>query len=368
MTKTTKKIIYCTVTNDLNQDQRMHRIATSLSDNGYEVHVVGSSKIASEPLLQMNFGQHRINCWFRRGFLFYMEYNIRLFLYLLVRKMDIVYSVDLDTIMVGVLHKIMKGSKLVYDAHEYFTETPEVVHRPVIKAVWSSIARLCVPRADRAISVSQSLCDVLSDVYGLPFTCLYNVPFRTTEGKEFPTKDKKYILYQGMLNRGRGLREMIEAMEYIDPDYELWLVGIGDIGAELKAISSQSTATDRIHFLGWKSPPELNKITQHATLGLNLLEADGLSYYYSLANKFFDYMHAGVPSINRSFPAYEAIISRYEVGLLLDDLSKTTIADQINGLLNDVEKYTKIQTQCAEANRVFNWQNEEKKLLSLISF
>lgn len=127
-----KKII-CTVTTDLVFDQRMRRICTSLSSAGYEVLLVGRKKKKSPELTNEKHSQHRIECWFEKGPLFYLEFNIRLFLYLINHKTDAVSSIDLDTILAGRLACLVKGYKQTYDAHEYFTEMEELADRKLVK-------------------------------------------------------------------------------------------------------------------------------------------------------------------------------------------------------------------------------------------
>src|ERR1700760_2522883 len=93
------KRIFCTVTNELNYDQRMIRICTSLAKAGYDSPLVGRSHKGSLPLVPRLFRQHRLRLFFKKGKLFYLEYNLRLFFFLLFRKMDCICAVDLDTIL-----------------------------------------------------------------------------------------------------------------------------------------------------------------------------------------------------------------------------------------------------------------------------
>jgi hypothetical protein len=78
-----KKRFIISVTNDLSYDQRMQRHASCLSDAGYEIILVGRILPNSIPLKEMNFEQKRLSCWFQNGKLFYVEFQIRLFFYLL---------------------------------------------------------------------------------------------------------------------------------------------------------------------------------------------------------------------------------------------------------------------------------------------
>ena len=84
--------IALTVTNDLSYDQRMQRICTSLVRAGYEVMLIGRLLKKSIPLQMQPFVQKRLYCFFNKGFLFYIEYNIRLFIFLLFVKYDAFYA------------------------------------------------------------------------------------------------------------------------------------------------------------------------------------------------------------------------------------------------------------------------------------
>ena len=133
-----KKII-CSVINDLTYDQRMHRVCTSLSKAGYDVLLIGRLKDKSLALTDESYAQKRILCFSTSGWMMYMEYNLRLFLYLLFHRFDIVNAVDLDTIMPATLASKLKSKPMVYDAHELFTEVPEIVSRPYLYKIWSWI-------------------------------------------------------------------------------------------------------------------------------------------------------------------------------------------------------------------------------------
>src|SRR5687767_1010559 len=114
-----------TVTNDLVYDQRMLRICSSLAGAGYHVTLVGRSYRDSPNLLPRPFHQKRLACWSRKGFVFYAEYSVRLFFYLLLKKMDLVCAIDLDTILPCYLVSRLRKKKRVYDAHELFCEMKE---------------------------------------------------------------------------------------------------------------------------------------------------------------------------------------------------------------------------------------------------
>ncbi|MFN7118057.1 MAG: glycosyltransferase [Saprospiraceae bacterium] len=353
--------IICTVTNDLSYDQRMQRICNSLAQAGYQVQLVGRRLKTSKPFYNQYFTHKRISCWFTKGKLFYIEYNIRLLFYLFFEKYDIVCSVDLDTILPGLIISRLRGKKVVYDAHEYFTETPEVVHRPFTKHIWEAVARFAIPRVDVAYTVGAALAAIFAKRYQKNFNVIRNVPFYQSK---ITQTTKNIILYQGVLNEGRGLEQAIRAMQYIE-DAELWLAGEGDLSTFLRKQVTDYQLENKVKFLGYLLPEALRNITLQAKIGLNLLENRGLSYYYSLANKAFDYIQAAVPSIQMNFPEYQSINQQYEVFTLINDLEIETIVKKIQELLQNETLYDKLQQNCIIAKNIYTWQNEEKKLLKL---
>lgn len=357
-----RRRIILTVTNDLSYDQRMHRICASLAGAGYEVTLVGRELDSSKPLDKYPFGQVRLKCVVNKGKLFYLEYNLRLFFYLLSHKADIICAIDLDTILAGYYAAKVKGAKIVYDAHEYFPEVPEVVRRPRVQKVWRWVERTFTPKVDLVYTTTQTISETLEREYKRPVYTIRNLPF-LQETIPVASSSKQYLLYQGALNEGRGLEHLISAMS--DIDIGLYLVGDGDISDQLKTQTRNLGLEEKVKFLGFRKPAELKQITNEAYIGLNLLENKGLSYYYSLANKFSDYIHAAIPQVCIDFPEYRRLNDRYNIGLLIENLDQDTIKTAIKRLLNDKEIYGKFKENCLVCRQELNWQAEEKKLISL---
>ena len=92
---------------------------------------------------------------FSKGKFFYLEYNLRLFFYLMFQSFDILCAVDLDTILPNVLIGKLKGKLVIYDAHEYFTEVPELVDRKLEKSVWKWIERHFITKCSKMYNVSR---------------------------------------------------------------------------------------------------------------------------------------------------------------------------------------------------------------------
>lgn len=377
--------IVCTVTNDLAQDQRMDRICRSLVSAGHEVTLVGRQLPTSKPLPDRPYKMHRITCRNHSGKAFYLEYNYRLWVTLRKWDFDAICAVDLDTLVAGWLLK-SKRRKLVYDAHEWFSETPEVVGRPLTQAVWRSVGRWLVPRTDARYSVATILAGKLSDEYNSPFEVVRNLPVhlspdrfavsyggsrergdeagRADENKAENKAEVKTILYQGMLNPGRGLEEMIRALQWL-PDCRLLVVGSGPLEGALRRCEEEVEVRGRVEWAGFRPPEELPEITRGAWLGVNLLDAVSPSYYYSLANKALDYVQAGVPSIQMDFPEYRMLHDQYDCYQLVENLNPEKLAAAIQELADDPGRYAALRANCLAAARELCWEREEEVLLGI---
>ncbi|MGC9355288.1 MAG: glycosyltransferase, partial [Mariniphaga sp.] len=125
-----KKRIIVSVTSDLVSDNRVHKTCTTLTEMGFEVLLVGRKLPDSQPLSPRIYSAKRLKLLFRKGPLFYACLNLRLFCLLLFSKFDLLLANDLDTLPANFLASKLKNRPLVYDSHEFFTEVPELVHRP----------------------------------------------------------------------------------------------------------------------------------------------------------------------------------------------------------------------------------------------
>jgi glycosyltransferase involved in cell wall biosynthesis len=356
-----QKRIAFTVTTDLTYDQRMQRICTSLANNGFSILLVGRKLKNSVPLKIANYQQKRIACFFETGKLFYIEYNLRLFFYLLFVKMDAICAIDLDTIIPCYYISTIKQKPRIYDAHELFCEMKEIVTRPSIYAFWKKIEQYFVPKFKPGYTVNEPIALAFKEMYGVEYEVIRNIALiRPLPAIAIVTEP--YILYQGAINEGRSFETLIPAMK--DVDCKLIICGDGNFLTQTKALVIENNLQHKVIFKGKIAPDELRKITQEAYLGITLFDKTGLSNYYSLANRFFDYLHAGIPQLCVNYPVYAALNQKAPFVLLIDDISPKNIATSLNNLLQNEVLYKNLKKNCLFARENYNWQQEEKKLIN----
>lgn len=356
-----RKKIVCTVINDLTYDQRMQRICNSLQKAGYDVLLVGrKQKNISAPQPQ-SFAQKRLSIGFSKGFMLYAAYNVRLFFFLLFTRMDAVYAVDLDTILPCYFISKLRRKKRLYDAHELFTELKEIVTRPAVHKFWLGVERFALPKFPYGYSVNEFIVKELNRRYGVQYEVIRNLP-TYTETDTAEISEEKFIIYQGAVNEGRSFETLIPAMQYVNA--KLIVCGKGNFFEQAVALVKQYQLENKVEMRGYVLPSDLKKLTPKAYVAVTVFEATGLNQYYSLSNRFFDYIMAQVPQLCVNFPEYKAINDQFQIAHMIDDTSVQAIADGLNTLLNNAALHHQLKQNCIKARKVLCWEQEEKKLIS----
>ncbi|TXB67285.1 glycosyltransferase family 4 protein [Vicingus serpentipes] len=359
--------IIISVTNDLVVDQRVAKICQTLSEMGYKIVLVGRELKGSLPVAR-DYNVKRFKLFFNKGFLFYANYNIRLFFYLLYSNVDILWSNDLDTLPANYLASKVKGKKIVYDSHEFFTEVPELVKRPKVQKVWETIEELILPKLKNVITVCNSIAKCYEEKYNIKVNVVRNVPrknktFLTV--KNLREGDKNIIIYQGSVNINRGLEALVKAMQEIDNTI-LYIIGDGDVFENIISLILELNLNHKVKMLGKIHFELLHDYTMQADLGLSLEENVGLNYKYALPNKLFDYINAKVPVLTSNLPEMAKIVNQYQVGETIDEITPNAIAKKINQLFENSEQLKSYKTNTIKAAEELNWESEQKIIQGLV--
>lgn len=361
------------VINDLLTDQRVHKTCMTLQKAGYEVLLVGRLRRQSPPMDVRPYAVQRMRLCFENGPFFYAEYNTRLFFFLLFHRAALLFSNDLDTLLPNFIVSRIKKVRIVYDSHEYFTETPELIGRPKVQKVWKGIEGFVLPKLKEMITVSDSIAALFEAEYHLKCHVVRNVPFR----KVLPAKgdrkalglpeDKHLLVLQGSgINIQRGAEELLQAMQYLE-DCFLLVIGGGDVLLLLRRMAQDLQLKERVAFLPRMPYVRMMAYTQLAEFGFCLDKDTNLNYRYSLPNKLFDFIQAGVPVIASRLTEIERVIQRYDIGLFIDRHDPEHIARTICEGLSDAERRTRWNSNLSLAAQELCWEKEERRLLDLLS-
>jgi glycosyltransferase involved in cell wall biosynthesis len=236
----------------------------------------------------------------------------------------------------------------------------EVVTRPKIYRAWKKVEKKTVPKFKFGYTVNNLIRDEFKKLYQRNYEVIRSLPY--LKPLQVREKKERYILYQGAVNEGRSFETLIPAFKSVKA--KLVIAGDGNFMTQAKQLVNEHQLEQKIIFLGKIEPEKLFELTSSAWIGLTLFENKGLSNYYSLANRFFDYIQAGVPQLCVDYPAYRELNKQYDVAVLTEDLNSENISKQLNKMLEDDELYKRLQKNCMKAREELNWQQEEKKLIS----
>jgi glycosyltransferase involved in cell wall biosynthesis len=359
------------VTNCICHDQRIIKIAGTVSKLNLDITLIGRRSGDCCKSDSVPFRTKRFRMIFHKGFLFYKFFNIRLFIFLLFHKFDLLVSNDLDTLLPNFLVAKLKQIPLIYDSHEYFTGVPEIQNRRFVKWVWKSIEKSIFPRLKHVMTVSDSIAMQYEEEYGLrPVTvrnCSMNteqiVPF--SRGEMEIDQDHLLLILQGSgINKDRGGEELIDAVNITD-NVSLLIIGSGDKFETLIEKVSALGLTRRIKFIEKLPWETLMRYTRSADAGLSLDKNTNLNYRYSLPNKLFDYISAGIPVIASDLPEITNILNNYNCGIIIPEVNPEEISKAIISLRDIRNLLSELKQNTVIASKSVNWEIESLKVEEL---
>ncbi len=356
------------VINDLATDQRVKKVCRSLHEMGFDLVLVGRRMHNSLRMDTRPYPVRRMKLLFEKGPAFYVCFQIRLFFFLLFHKCDLLVSNDLDTLLPNYLVSKLKRAPLVYDSHEYFTGVPELQNNPLKRKIWKRVEQWIFPGLKDVITVNDSIADLYAEEYGIRPVVIRNVPEtgggivkKSRVSLSLP-EDKRIMILQGAgINIQRGAEEMVEAMQLIE-NVVLLIVGGGDVIELLKEKVKQWHLEQKVLFKPRQPYELLMQYTAAADLGLSLDKDTNINYRFSLPNKIFDYLHAGIPVLASDLVEIRKIIDTYQIGTFIPDHRPQHIARKVNDIFSQPEKLIQWKQNTQKAAHELNWKNESKKL------
>lgn len=365
------------VHSDYLHDRRVRNEATALVQAGYDVTVLcavdaDADPTAFPPAFESEGVDVRVHRLQHKGGKMRFVEMMRQFRHTLGGlSFEIVHAHDLDTLLPCYLAGRNRGAKLVYDSHELYTESVHVGHRPLVKAVWKTLESRLIGRADAVITVCQGIAEELQSRYQLSSRPAVVRNFSNPPIVEHPVVPDSLrifrdqypylMLYQGYIQRGRGLHQALEALRHAK-DWGLVICGQGPLEAEVRQKAAQTGVEDRVLWMGNLELDALYGVTRTCDLGLCLIEPVSLSYFYALPNKLVEYVQAGIPLAGSDLPEIRRIIRGHHIGWVISgpgDLH--SLLNSFHSLKNDKS----LSEGMISAAQSLNWHREKHALLDV---
>lgn len=286
---------------------------------------------------------------------------------LLHTRLTCVNCHSLLVLPVGVVLKLVKRCRLVYDTHELETETIHV--RGLRRLLAKSVEQLFVRFADDVIVVGDSIGDWYRNQYGLTnLHVIRNTPTKRVGARNdrsilrraINVSDEELVfLYQGQIGAGRGIELLIEAFLNVPNNVHLVFLGYG---SKVDLVKLTSQKCPHIHYHPAVAPEVLAEYTYGADVGLSVIENMCLSYYYCLPNKLFEYLNCRIPVIVSDFPEMGALVDAWDCGWKVA-VSADAVRDLVTRIdAHDIKDKRRGADQCS---RSLSWEHEESRLLRI---
>ncbi len=283
------------------------------------------------------------------------------------KAFDILHCNDINMLPIAVIIKkyYNKDVKIVYDAHEYETETYAL--HGLQKRITQLSEKFLIKYADKVITVSDSIANAYVELYEIEKPALVlNTPFLKEVQKQdrfreaFGIEGKNIFLYQGSLGLNRGIELLVEVFKALDNKSVIVFMGYGALEEQIKEASA---LCENIFFHEAVSPDVLLEYTVSADFGIATIEDSCLSYRYCLPNKLFEYIMAEVPVIVSNLPEMSKVVEMGKIGVVLEEES----LEGITGAIKEAVALDKkeIKENLRQVKKIYNWEAQEKVLLKV---
>lgn len=287
------------------------------------------------------------------------------------RSPHVVHAHDWNTLWIGWRAAGRASAQLVYDSHELATERN--LAGPAARIRTRLLERLLVPRVDATITVCDGIADILSERYRIHRpVVLRNVPdleadqssdvSETLRGASGLRSDLPVVLFLGGIQTGRGIESLITSLTH--STYQVVIMGpdVGRLATTLLSQAENLGVQDRLSILPPVPISEIIGIARSADVGVATFQDIALSYRFSLPNKLFDYLAAGLPVVVSDLPEMRRLVIHYGVGMTCDPDNPISIAQAIDQVIIRKPEFA---ANALAASRELNWQAEKGRLLDV---
>ncbi len=322
---------------------------------------------------------HRVILPFGTGGMSFFARLMGAFLLRLLRlRPRAIEAIDPYALVPARLASLLFPCRIAYFTMEYFSELPSLRAKPLKRSVWKALERWGVGGAASVATVCDSISAHLREDFRRErVITVRNVPPRTADPAAAAAAGAlqarcglppgtRIVLYQGMLQEGRGLEAAVDAMAGLaDLDLHLALIGDGPLAGPLRARAESLGCAARVHLLGEVDFRELAALTPCAFAGLAPFQPLSPSYLYSLPGKLFEYIQAAVPVVASDLPEMRRIVEGYSIGYCVPGPGLEGLANRLRRLAGDGGAYAGFKGNLERARRELCWEEEEKAYLEL---
>lgn len=281
-------------------------------------------------------------------------------------KVVIIYSTYLPFLYsIKGLSSNIKSIIIVTDLPEFYdlTQSENILYK-TIRSIYSKLTYNLLNNIDAFVVLTKYMLNRLS-IADKPYVVIEGIVDSNIELENNMFKEKnKIILYTGTLNFKFGIKNLLDAFDFIkNEQFELWICGRGEAEEEIK---NRAKVDRRIKYLGYLTKNEIFQLQRKAKLLVNPRTNDGEYTKYSFPSKTMEYMLSGTPVLMYKL---EGIPDEYDQYLYYIDGKKPN--DIANAIINVCMKPQEELDSFGLESRDFvlnnkNCYKQANKIISLI--
>lgn len=278
---------------------------------------------------------------------------------------DVIHANDFDVLLMVYLSG-NKNAKLIFDAHEIYAKNAFInKYKPISKVVEMIEKHIIKKRVNAFITVSHAAKSYYQQrKYSKPAHVITNVPFLDENRTYRDVESIKEIVYQGQIVGDRGYEEFVEASKYFEIGHPLFKIrGFGPLEEQIRKIVQSNPANVRI-----EKPVEVSQLVDKLTesdIGVVLTKPVSINFEYTVSNKIFECIHAGLPVILSPVKEHCYLNEKYQFGIVIDEVTTEHIANAIKQLIENPDRYYELRENAIDAAQILNWNQVSKQLIEL---
>ena len=301
-----------------------------------------------------------------------------------IEPFDVWQAESIITLSLAVDLRRRFGGLILYDANDIDSEAGRMARLP---GPWKRMLRRhergLARSADAVVTVSEPYAEILGRILGRPVDAVVrNAAVVEGTGTQATADDvqrsdrfserleidpaRRIVLYMGQVMRGRGLRQLFEAMALVD-GADLVVAGFGPDYERYQAMAAGLPHADRIHFAGSVAPAEIPLWTMSADVSAMPVQPDTLNHRLNTPTKLYDAIGVGVPVVASDLPGIAPIVESTGIGVLCDPSDPSDIARAIREIIEapDDERLER-RIRCLDAARSrYSWEMQARELLTV---
>lgn len=305
----------------------------------------------------------------------FLEFLVRAWGRLLVTPTRVIVAHDLPAVIPAWFAARLTGRRIIYHAHEIWGEANGVT--APAEGLWRRLDRFFCPRVDAMVVPEIHRAAHYRDRYGaraLPLLVPNCPPYREPHPtpvlrNQLPESAREgiLVLYQGLLDPGRGLHALVSAFALLPPSFVLVLMGRGskEVIASLHRHAEDHRIRNRVWILDPVPWHELPAWTSGADIGVLLYRDDCTNNRFCAPNKLYEYWQAGLPVLGARLPSITPLIEKADLGAVADPEDPQDLAHALLSL-SSPQRRLEIRTRALNAARDnYRWDLTSSPLWTL---